>query len=231
MDRYLDLEGLHRDCLDCQLCSLRHTATQVVPGEGNSTADIMFIGEGPGKREDVLGRPFVGPAGKFLDILLDSIQLKREDVFIANMVKCRPPNNRDPLDDEKDACRPWLDEQIRLISPKIFVPLGRHALHKFVADIQISKAHGKFFRSTHENYKDRIIFAMYHPAVALYNGGMRPKLIEDMQNLRKFLDGVKQEVVNYEEEVSDRVKEVRQIMKDRELNEESGQDSGQISLF
>lgn len=158
-------------------------ATQVVPGEGSENAEIMFIGEGPGATEDKLGRPFVGPAGRFLDIMLESIGLKRSDVYIANMVKCRPPQNRDPFDDEKSACAPWLDEQIRLINPRVFVPLGRHALHKFLPDVTISTAHGRFFES-----EGRVVFAMYHPAVALYNGGMRKTLLEDFQNLKKYLD-------------------------------------------
>jgi len=182
--QYTTIEDLHKECLLCQKCPLRKTATQVVPGEGNPHAKVMFIGEGPGKVEDKLGRPFVGPAGKFLDQLLESIGLQRKDIFIANMVKCRPPNNRDPMDSEKEACRPWLDEQIRLINPKVFVPLGRHALHKFLPDISISTAHGKFYK-----HESKIIFAMYHPAVALYNGSMRSTLLKDFANLKEFLDG------------------------------------------
>ncbi len=185
MLEYPDLQSLISECIKCQKCTLRKlAATQVVPGEGDPHAEIMFIGEGPGATEDKLGRPFVGAAGKFLEIMLSSIGLKREDVYIANMVKCRPPQNRDPQDDEKDACRPWLDEQIRLINPKIFVPLGRHALHKFLPNITISMAHGKIF-----SYDGKVIYASYHPAVALYNGSMRTTLISDIKILKDYLDG------------------------------------------
>lgn len=160
------------------------TATNIVPGEGNPNAEIMFIGEAPGAREDKLGRPFVGPAGKFLDILLESINLNREDVFITNTVKCRPPNNRDPLDEEKKAFSPWLRAQVEFINPKVFVPLGRHALAGFVPNVSISKAHGQIFK-----IKDnRVVFAMYHPAVALYNGSYREILLKDMENLKNFLE-------------------------------------------
>ncbi len=160
------------------------TATNIVPGEGNPNAEIMFIGEAPGAREDKLGRPFVGPAGKFLDILLESINLNREDVFITNTVKCRPPNNRDPLDEEKKAFSPWLRAQVEFINPKVFVPLGRHALAGFVPNVSISKAHGQIFK-----IKDnRVVFAMYHPAEALYNGSYREILLKDMENLKNFLE-------------------------------------------
>ena len=169
----MKLQELHEKCRECQRCRLRSGATQVVPGEGSATADVMFIGEGPGKVEDKTGRPFVGPAGKFLDQLLESIGLKREDVFIANMVKCRPPGNRDPQDDEKKACRPWLDKQIELIDPKVFVPLGRHAMYKFLPSAKISTEHGKLYLRG-----GKVYFVMYHPAVALYNGAMRPVLIK-----------------------------------------------------
>jgi DNA polymerase len=182
--QYESIQQLNVDCLQCHLCGLRDGATQVVPGEGNPQAKIMFIGEGPGATEDKLGRPFVGAAGKFLDELLKSINLQRVDVFIANTVKCRPPENRDPSEEEKLACKPWLDEQIRLINPSVFVPLGRHALHSLLPEIAISNAHGKLYK-----VEDKIVFAMYHPAVALYNGGMRPALLKDMQNLKSFLEG------------------------------------------
>ena len=165
---------------------LAKTATNVVPGAGNPHADIMFIGEAPGKKEDELGLPFVGPAGKFLDLMLESINLKREDVYITNTVKYRPPNNRDPFDDEKEMFRPWLEAQIEFINPKIFVPLGRHALWEFLPDLKISENHGKIF---YLKKRKKFVFAMYHPAVALYNGSYRDVLLKDFQNLKKFLDG------------------------------------------
>jgi uracil-DNA glycosylase len=166
-------------------CELFKTVTNVVPGEGNSKADIMFIGEAPGAMEDKLGRPFVGPAGKFLDVLLQSIDLKREDVFITNVVKCRPPSNRDPSDEEKEAFKPWLKAQIEFIDPKVFVPLGRHALANFLPNVTISKAHGQIFKKEKDN---RAVFAMYHPAVALYNGSYREVLLNDMKILKEFLE-------------------------------------------
>jgi len=144
----------------------------------------MFIGEGPGAVEDKLGRPFVGPAGKFLDVLLKSIDLVREDVFIANMVKCRPPGNRDPQDDEMEACSGWLDQQIDIIKPKIFVPLGRYAMRKFLPSAVISREHGNIYE-----HSRKVFFVMYHPAVALYKGSMRTVLLEDFSNLKKFLEG------------------------------------------
>jgi uracil-DNA glycosylase len=167
------------------------TVTNIVPGEGNSKADIMFIGEAPGAMEDKLGRPFVGPAGKFLDVLLQSIDLKREDVFITNVVKCRPPSNRDPSDEEKRVFRPWLKAQVQFINPKVFVPLGRHALASFLPNVNvtISKAHGQIFKMERGN---RVVFAMYHPAVALYNGSYREVLLNDMKTLKEFLEKEKE---------------------------------------
>ena len=180
----MTLEGLHKKCRDCTRCALREGATQVVPGEGAHNAEIMFIGEGPGKVEDKTGRPFVGPAGKFLDVLLESIDLKREDVFIANMIKCRPPSNRDPQEVEIEACRPWLDKQIEVIDPRVFVPLGRFAMRKFLPNAVISKEHGNIYERS-----GRVYFLMYHPAVALYKGSMRSILLEDFKTLKGFLDG------------------------------------------
>src|SRR3989338_7180440 len=150
------LQELNTRCRLCEECVLRAGATQVVPGEGNPDADIMFIGEGPGQTEDETGRPFVGRGGKFLDELLNSIDLKREDIFIANMVKCRPPGNRDPKSEEIESCKHWLDEQIKIINPKIFVPLGRFAMSKFVPNAKISIDHGKAYKKA-----DRYCFLMY----------------------------------------------------------------------
>ncbi len=185
-----DYEKFYKRCLQCTDCGLREGATQVVPGDGDPSAKIMFIGEGPGAREDKLGKPFVGASGKFLDQMLSSIDLDREKVYIANMVKCRPPKNRDPSDEEKAICRKWLDRQLELVNPKIIIPLGRHALGKFVPGIKISEAHGRFFTCEVDDplIKGKIIFASYHPAVALYNGSMRETLINDFANLKKVLE-------------------------------------------
>ncbi len=160
-----------------------------VLGEGNENAEIMFIGEAPGEQEDKLGRPFVGPAGKFLDQLLEGIGLKRSDVYISNVVKFRPPENRDPTPEEKEACMPWLQAEIAIIKPKVVVPLGRHALGHFFTTLSISAAHGKaqVLRRA-ENDKDSMyVFPIYHPAAALHNPGLRQALIDDFAGLKAFL--------------------------------------------
>jgi DNA polymerase len=201
-----------------------------VPGEGSSSAKIMFIGEGPGATEDKLGRPFVGAAGKVLDILLESIGLARAEIYIANTVKCRPPENRDPTEDEKMTCRPWLDEQIRLINPEIFVPLGRHALHQFLPEITISSAHGKIYE-----VEGKVVFAMYHPAVSLYNGGMRPTLVKDMLNLKLYLEGkIIPEIYNirdlYKKTPKDNSKNSDEVSKSKSKKIKGVEDK-QIDLF
>ncbi len=168
--------------LECP-CSLRDSATQAVPGEGSATADIMFIGEAPGKNEDLQGVPFVGAAGKFLNEMLATIGLQREDIYITNIVKYRPPENRDPLPKEIAACMPWLHEQIRIIQPKIIVTLGRHAMEHFIPGKKISEVHGQAFRRNFPDIGPQVFFALYHPAAALYNGGMRQTLIEDFKKI------------------------------------------------
>lgn len=173
-------------------CSLREQATQAVPGEGNPEADIIFIGEAPGAKEDEEGRPFVGAAGKFLNEMLTSINLKREDVYITNIVKYRPPNNRDPSPEEIASCEEWLMEQIKIIQPKIIVTLGRHALGHFLPGKKISEAHGRLFRKTFSNLGTLVFFALYHPAAALYNGGMRETLIKDFQKIPKILRKIRE---------------------------------------
>ncbi len=164
-------------------CPLAERSNAVL-GEGNPQAEIMFIGEAPGKREDELGRPFVGPAGQFLDELLASIQLKRADVYISNVVKYRPPENRDPTDEEKAQCMPWLQLEIALIRPKVIVPLGRHALGHFFPKMSITNAHGKA-----QKLSDRVtVFPIYHPAAALHNGNLRQALVDDFAALKSFLN-------------------------------------------
>ncbi|ALM09607.1 MAG TPA: uracil-DNA glycosylase [Candidatus Peribacter riflensis] len=167
-------------------CPLHETANPVL-GEGNPQAEVMFIGEAPGEQEDKLGRPFVGPAGKFLDELLMSIGLKRADVYISNVVKYRPPANRDPTDDEKAQCMPWLKMEMALIKPKVIVPLGRHALGHFFQKLSITAAHGKPQKLT----DDVTVFPIYHPAAALHNGNLREALFEDFRALGLFLETTK----------------------------------------
>jgi DNA polymerase len=153
-----------------------------VPGEGNPDADIMFIGEAPGKHEDIQGRPFVGAAGKLLEELLASIGLKREDVFIGNIVKGRPPGNRDPKPEEIAHSWPWLKEQVEAIKPKLIVLLGRHAMDCFLPDLKISTAHGMAKR-----YRGQVYLPVYHPAAALYTGTLRETMLEDFAKIPKLL--------------------------------------------
>ena len=177
----------------CTLCSLSRNRTNAVPGEGSPTADIMFIGEGPGFYEDRDGRPFVGPAGKFLEELLGSIGLRREDVFITNMVKCRPPNNRDPLPGEIRSCQPYLDKQIELISPKVVVTLGRYSFSRFFPGEPISKARGKPRR-----WRSLNLYPIYHPAAALHNPKLRPVIEADFKKLPSLIQDGAQETADEE---------------------------------
>ena len=164
-------------------CALAKHANPVL-GEGNPEANIMFIGEAPGAKEDELGRPFVGAAGKFLDELIESIGLKRSDVYISNVVKYRPPDNRDPTPEEKEQCMPWLMQEIAIIKPRVIVPLGRHSLGHFYPKLSISNAHGKPQKLT-----DAVtVFPIYHPAAALHNGNLRQALFDDFAALKTFLD-------------------------------------------
>lgn len=167
------LEELHTECKACTACGLREKATQVVPGSGNPDADILFIGEAPGKNEDIQGIPFCGAAGKLLDELLASIELKRDDIFITNTVKCRPPGNRDPQQEEIDSCKHWLKSQVEIIKPKIIVTLGRYSMVRYLPFAQISKDHGKAYRKG-----NIIFFVLYHPAVGLYRASMKEVLFK-----------------------------------------------------
>lgn len=157
---------------------LAASATQLVFGDGNPKAGIVFIGEAPGKNEDVQGKPFVGAAGKFLNEMLEMIGMQRSDVYITNIVKYRPPNNRDPYPDEKQAFLPYLEAQLEAIQPKLVVTLGRHSLNCFLPDLQISVCHGQPKR-----YKGRVYLPLFHPAAALYNGSMRQTLIDDFAKI------------------------------------------------
>lgn len=190
MSRKENLEKLNKKMIACKKCSLRKTCNQVVPGAGSATAKIMFIGEGPGKKEDQLGVPFVGAAGKFLDEMLGVIKLKREDVYIANTVKCRPPENRDPLPKEKETCWPWLIAQIKTIKPKLIVTLGRHSMELFLPDQKISEAHGKATGKEIPKIGKQNFYTLYHPAAALYNGSMRKVLIKDFKKIPKIIEKI-----------------------------------------
>lgn len=220
--KYEQLNILNEKMLQCSKCALRKGCKQVVPGEGSVEAEIMFIGEGPGQKEDELGRPFVGAAGKFLDEMLGMINLSREavyphtknnnintgdkinisdqkkenfgvGVYIANVVKCRPPQNRDPLPEEAEACWPWLLKQIKLIQPKLIVTLGRHSMERFFPEQKISQIHGKALRKDFPEIGKQVIYALYHPAAALYNGSMREVLIKDFKKIPKVFEKIKEE--------------------------------------
>jgi len=157
---------------------LKAGATQLVFGVGNPDADIVFIGEAPGKNEDEKGEPFVGAAGRFLNEMLAAAGLKREDVYITNIVKYRPPENRDPLPEEKRAFWPYLMRQLEIIAPKVVITLGRHSGECFIPDIHISRDHGHARKVKYHEY-EFLVIPLYHPAAALYNGGMRQTLIDD----------------------------------------------------
>lgn len=173
---------------ECNLCGLCEGRTKAVPGDGSYSPEIVFIGEGPGKNEDEQGIPFCGASGRLLDELLTSINLSRQDVFITNVVKCRPPGNRDPLPNEIEICSTtYLDKQLELLNPKLIVTLGRHALSYFIPNLKISAAHGQPKR-----YKGRVYLALYHPAVALYNGSMKETLQQDFQIIPKILRKLEQ---------------------------------------
>ncbi len=179
-------ESLKHDCKNCRACSLGETRHNLVFGDGNEQAEVMLIGEGPGEQEDLKGIPFVGPAGKLLDDMLEMIDLDRGKVYIANIVKCRPPRNRDPLNVEQEACRPWLNRQIALVDPKIIVCLGRIAAMSLIReDFRITREHGQWF-----NVGARRIMATYHPSALLRDVDKRPEAFMDLRALRKEIKAV-----------------------------------------
>jgi len=184
-----ELEKIKAEVNGCTLCRLAKTRTKAVPGSGDYNTEIMFIGEAPGENEDKEGIPFCGAAGKFLDEMLGTIQLDRSKIFITNCVKCRPPANRDPEDDEKTACRPYLERQISLIKPKLIVCLGRHAAASLLpGQPSISKIHGHALKRAN----GIVYLPLYHPAAALHNGGLRTTLIEDFGKIVGILKKIKE---------------------------------------
>lgn len=173
------LDKLKDEILKAKVCEeLADQAKQLVMGDGNIDADIVFIGEAPGKKEDEMGVPFVGAAGKFLNEMLAAAGMKREDVYITNIVKYRPPDNRDPLLSEKEAFWPYLEKQLQIIDPKVVITLGRHSMGHFLPDAKIGEVHGQP-ETIKLGGKDVVVVPLYHPAAALYNGGMRQTLIDD----------------------------------------------------
>lgn len=176
------LDALREEIAVCTRCELHRAATNPVPGDGNANARILLIGEAPGFHEDAQGKPFVGNSGKFLTDLLEKAGLNREDVFITNVVKHRPPGNRDPLPDEMAACSYFLEQQIEIIDPDVIVTLGRFSLAKYFPGQRISKIHGQ-----PKEVGGRYIVPMYHPAAALHNGSLRPQIEADFQKLPRLL--------------------------------------------
>jgi uracil-DNA glycosylase len=193
MDRQQKLLALHTKYAEQNTCALKATATRAVFGSGNPEASIVFIGEAPGKKEDETGIPFVGAAGKFLDEMLARTSLKREDIYITNIVKYRPPENRDPTPEEITACEEWLHEEISTINPVVIVTLGRYSLNHFIPDVKISEVHGTAFRRSIPRLGECVFFALYHPAAALYNGSMRETLIQDFLKVPKLVKQIKKD--------------------------------------
>ncbi len=183
----MDFEILKQECLACRKCGLCETRTNVVFGMGVPTAEVMFIGEGPGQNEDEQGLPFVGRSGKLLDQYLEAVDLYRDkNIFIANIVKCRPPQNRDPLPEEREACLPWLREQFRIIRPKIVVCLGRIAAQQLIRpDLSVTKEHGQFFEKNGVQF-----MATLHPAALLRNPRQKPMAFEDFVALREKINQI-----------------------------------------
>lgn len=173
----------------CTRCVLHRTRNKSVPGEGPAHAEIMLIGEGPGFNENEQGRPFVGAAGNFLNELLAQAGLKRTDVWIGNVVKCRPPGNRDPMPDELASCNEYLERQITAINPKIIITLGRYSMGKFMPGVKISQVHGQMKR-----VGDRFVIAMFHPAAALHQAALKPAILADFGKLPQMLDFARKEL-------------------------------------
>ncbi|HUD03756.1 MAG TPA: uracil-DNA glycosylase [Patescibacteria group bacterium] len=183
LSKQIELNKIKADIVRNNICpDLAAQATNLVFGDGNPDATIVFIGEAPGKNEDLQGLPFVGAAGKFLNEMLGDINMKREQVYITNIVKYRPPDNRDPLPEEKLAFLPYLEYQLEVIKPLLVVTLGRHSMECFLPGFQISNIHGQPKR-----LKGRVILPLFHPAAALYNGGMRQTLIDDFATIPEIL--------------------------------------------
>ena len=178
MDAEALLAAVAAEVRGCVRCPLHAGRSRAVPGEGNPLSDVLLVGEGPGAREDATGRPFVGPAGQLLDELLHSIDWARADVFIANVVKCRPPANRDPEPNEVSACAPYLDRQEAALDPAVIVTLGRHSLHRYLPDARIGAVHGRLRQAG-----GRFVFPMYHPAAALHQSSLRETLFNDIRGL------------------------------------------------
>ena len=191
MSKQTQLEKLNLEISQCTQCSLRAGCQRVVFGAGNPEAEIMFIGEAPGKKEDKLGVPFMGSTGRILDKMLEGIKIKREDVYLTNICKCRPPENRDPLPEEINACSYWLEKQIQIINPIIIVTLGRYALNYFLPDTKISHVHGKITELKIPKIGNQKLFPLHHPAAARINRQTRALFTQDFQKIPTILNQIK----------------------------------------
>jgi uracil-DNA glycosylase family 4 len=200
------LAQIAREVSVCQRCMLHHSRKLAVPGEGPVDAEIMFIGEGPGFHENEQGRPFVGAAGKYLEELLAKINLHREQVFIGNVVKCRPPNNRDPLPDELAACSDYLERQIQVINPKGSVTLGRFSMARFLPNAKISDVHGQSFR-----IKGRLVVPMFHPAAALHQPSLKMSVERDFARLPELISKADESPIVKEEKPPENKSEPTQL--------------------
>ncbi len=183
MDAQQVLAEVAKQVAVCERCVLHHSRKKAVPGEGPNQCEIMLVGEGPGFYENEQGRPFVGAAGKFLDELLGQAGLKREDVWITNVVKCRPPGNRDPMPEEVEACNEYLQRQIQAVNPSIIITLGRHSMAKYMPGAKITAVHGQMRR-----VGDRYVIAMFHPAAALHQASLKPAVLADFAKLPQLLE-------------------------------------------
>lgn len=205
----------------CTRCALAARRTRTVPGEGNPLSDVLLVGEGPGAREDATGRPFVGPAGQLLDELLHAIGWVREDVFITNVVKCRPPGNRDPEPAEVAACAAFLERQEAALDPAVVVTLGRHSLQRYLPGARIGGVHGRLRRS----FSGQHVFPMYHPAAALHQASLRETLFRDMRGLPAALLAAREALE------AERAASVRAAPAVVEAPEPTGDQTEQMTLF
>lgn len=190
------LEEVAAEVSVCEKCDLHYSRKKGVPGEGPTDADIVFIGEGPGFHENMQGRPFVGPAGEFLEELLGTIGMTREDVFITNVVKCRPPSNRDPAPEELEACSSYLDRQLQAIKPKVIVTLGRFSMARYIPNAKISEIHGKPVK-----VHGMLVVPFYHPAAALHRPSLRPVVEEDFAKLPELIENAEAAPIYEQEQI------------------------------
>jgi DNA polymerase len=197
-----EIDNLAEKISQCQKCPLYKSATQAVPGGPNPDTDIVFIGEAPGHWEDQKGIPFCGRSGNLLNKLLNRINLDRKDVFICNILKHRPPNNRDPSPKEIETCTPWLKQQLLIIKPKIVITLGRFAMNYFIPDVYISKTHGQPKQIIWQDL-DLLLYPLYHPAAGLRNGSVKEDLIEDFLKIPKIINGESEMDLKIKEEKKD----------------------------